>query len=117
MVIRWHNNSAGTGICTGIGICIAGGYDGGHSGDSDENPNKLGSYWTAVSVINDSPIKKNGKNWPKNWYHGYKGEMSLRTAVEQSVNTVAVKICRRAWWHEAVWAYLPCTQSGIRCRT
>lgn len=71
---------------------LDGNGDGGHSGDSDENPNKLGSYWTAVSVINDSPIKKNGKNWPKNWYHGYKGEMSLRTAVEQSVNTVAVKV-------------------------
>ena len=50
-----------------------------------------GKYITAGSVINDAPIKYNGKSWPKNWYSGFKGQMTLRTAVEQSVNTTAVK--------------------------
>ena len=31
-------------------------------------------------------------NWPKNWYAGFRGPMSMRTAVEQSVNTCAVKV-------------------------
>lgn len=51
-----------------------------------------GSYWTAASAINDSPLKSNGKDWPKNWYPGYKGLMSMRHAIEQSVNTCAVKV-------------------------
>jgi penicillin-binding protein 1A len=51
-----------------------------------------GDYITAGSVINDKPIKYNGKNWPKNWYSGYKGQVKLRYAVEQSINTCAVKV-------------------------
>ncbi len=50
-----------------------------------------GSYITAGSIINDQPIQYNGSNWPKNWYSGYRGQMTLRHAVEQSVNTCAVK--------------------------
>ena len=34
----------------------------------------------------------NGRAWPKNWYTGYRGRMTLRTAVEQSVNVCAVKV-------------------------
>lgn len=50
-----------------------------------------GDYITASSVINDSPVKNRGKAWPKNWYSGYKGQMTLRHAVQQSVNTCSVK--------------------------
>ena len=50
-----------------------------------------GDYITAGSVINDAPVKNNGKAWPKNWYSGYKGQMTLRHAVQQSVNTCSVK--------------------------
>ena len=50
-----------------------------------------GNYITAGSVINDAPINNNGKSWPKNWYSGYKGQMTLRHAVQQSVNTCSVK--------------------------
>ncbi len=50
-----------------------------------------GNYITAGSIINDQPIQYNGRNWPKNWYSGYRGQMTLRHAVEQSVNTCAVK--------------------------
>lgn len=58
--------------------------------DTSEGSN-WGKYITAGSVINDQPIKYNGKSWPKNWYNGFKGQMTLRKAVEQSVNTAAVK--------------------------
>lgn len=50
-----------------------------------------GDYITAGSVIDDAPVKNNGKAWPKNWYSGYKGQMTLRHAVQQSVNTCSVK--------------------------
>ena len=54
-----------------------------------------GDYITAGSVINDAPINDNGKAWPKNWYSGYKGQMTLRHAVQQSVNTCSVKTFRQ----------------------
>ena len=52
----------------------------------------FGKYWTAASVINDEEMTFQGKVWPKNWYSGYRGAMTLRKAVQQSVNTTAVKV-------------------------
>lgn len=40
------------------------------------------------SRVVDSPIK----NGPENWYSGYRGQMSIRYAIEQSVNTVAYRL-------------------------
>lgn len=51
-----------------------------------------GKYITAGSVINDAAMRYGGRTWPKNWYAGYKGDMTLRTAVQQSVNVCAVKV-------------------------
>lgn len=51
-----------------------------------------GNYITAGSVINDAPININGRSWPKNFYSGYRGQMTFRKALQQSVNTCAVKI-------------------------
>jgi len=51
-----------------------------------------GNYITAGSVINDAKMSYGGRVWPKNWYSGYKGDMYLRKAVEQSVNVCAVKV-------------------------
>lgn len=51
-----------------------------------------GRYITAGSVINDKAIiSPSGRSWPKNWYAGFRGRMTLRTSVEQSVNVCAVK--------------------------
>lgn len=50
-----------------------------------------GKYITAGSIINDAPITANGRTWPKNWYSGYRGHMTFRTSVQQSVNVNAVK--------------------------
>ncbi len=47
--------------------------------------------WTAAYVVDDSPNYYNGELWPKNWYEGYKGLVTLRKAVEQSINIVSVK--------------------------
>lgn len=51
-----------------------------------------GTAWTAASVVEDKPLNINGKQWPKNWYSGFRGPYTLRRAVEQSVNTVAVRV-------------------------
>lgn len=48
-----------------------------------------GTRYTAGTTVEDSPTRS---GWPKNWYSGYRGWITLRTAVEQSVNVVSVKI-------------------------
>lgn len=50
------------------------------------------SGWTAGSIIDDAPNYVDGKLWPKNWYSGYKGRVTLRKCVEQSINVAAVKV-------------------------
>lgn len=44
------------------------------------------------STVIDSAIK----NGPHNWYSGYRGAMTVRYALEQSVNTVAYKLANQA---------------------
>ena len=51
-----------------------------------------GDYITASSVVVDEPLKINGKEWPQNFSKTYSGRNSLRTALQQSINTCAVKI-------------------------
>ncbi len=53
---------------------------------------RWGDYITAGSIINDKAMTVNGKTWPKNWYSGYRGHMTFREAVQQSVNVCAVKV-------------------------
>jgi len=60
--------------------------------DANQNSSGYGNYWTAASMINDAPLTINGRIWPKNAYNTYKGEMSMRTAVEQSCNVAAVRV-------------------------
>lgn len=62
---------------------------------SEEQGDKWGNYITAGSIINDAALYLNGRAWPKNSYGGYKGRMSLRKAVQQSVNVAAVKVFRQ----------------------
>ena len=62
---------------------------------SKDQGDKWGDYITAASIINDAPMKLNGKTWPQNDYGGFRGEMTLRKAVQQSVNVVAVKVFRQ----------------------
>lgn len=55
----------------------------------------LSGKYNAASSIDDIP-HYNEKNilWPKNWYKGYKGLVSLRYSVEQSINVSAVKVLK-----------------------
>ena len=52
----------------------------------------LANGYTAASGIDDVPFYNNeGERWPNNRYNGYKGIVSLRESVEQSINVNAVK--------------------------
>ena len=51
-----------------------------------------GDYITASSGVIDEPLKINGQEWPQNFTKTYSGSNSLRTALQQSINTCAVKI-------------------------
>jgi len=47
---------------------------------------------TGATILSDSPHYVNGKLWPKNSYSGYKGNITLRKAVQVSSNVTAVKV-------------------------
>lgn len=50
------------------------------------------TQWTASSYIEDAEFFVEGKLWPKNWYEGYRGYVTLRNSIEQSINVNAVKV-------------------------
>ncbi|MDR3072118.1 MAG: transglycosylase domain-containing protein, partial [Clostridiales Family XIII bacterium] len=52
----------------------------------------FGKFWTPMSVVEDKRMEYGGRVWPENWYLSYRGAMTMRTAIEQSVNVVAVKV-------------------------
>lgn len=62
---------------------------------SAKDGDRWGNYITAGSVINDAPMTYQGKIWPQNDYGTFRGPMTLRRAVQQSVNVVAVKVFRQ----------------------
>ncbi|MBQ0040607.1 MAG: transglycosylase domain-containing protein [Clostridiales bacterium] len=51
-----------------------------------------GSYITASSRVNDEKMVVNGKVWPYNSNGAFTGKNTFRTAIQQSINTCAVKI-------------------------
>ena len=61
-------------------------------GFDNQGTNGWGDYITASSVVVDEPLKINGEEWPQNFTKSYSGSNSLRTALQQSINTCAVKI-------------------------
>ncbi len=44
---------------------------------------------SADTVYTDMPVKD---NWPKNYYSGYRGKVTVKYAIDQSINTVAVQV-------------------------
>ena len=59
----------------------------------DKQGTKLwGDYITAASIVVDEKMTVNGKDWPKNSNYAYTGVQTFRTALQQSINTCAVKI-------------------------
>lgn len=61
-------------------------------GENISSTGTYGSYWSAASIINDAKMTVNGQVWPKNFYSGYKGFVTMREAVQQSINVCAVKV-------------------------
>ncbi len=61
-------------------------------GFDNQGVNYWGDYITASSVVVDEPLKINNEEWPQNFSKSYSGRNSLRTALQQSINTCAVKI-------------------------
>ncbi|MBR2673871.1 MAG: transglycosylase domain-containing protein [Mogibacterium sp.] len=51
-----------------------------------------GDYVTVHSSIEDEKTKINGKYWPKNATNNFSGTNNFRTAIQQSINTCAVKL-------------------------
>jgi penicillin-binding protein 1A len=51
-----------------------------------------GDYITAISSVRDEKMVVNGKVWPQNFSRTYTGNKTFRTAIQQSINTCAVKI-------------------------
>ncbi len=51
-----------------------------------------GDYITAASIIADQKMVVDGRQWPYNFTRGYSGINTFRTALQQSINTCAVKI-------------------------
>lgn len=59
----------------------------------DKQKNKgYGSYITTHSSIADEQMIINGRAWPKNATNSYSGNNTFLTAIQQSINTCAVKI-------------------------
>ena len=59
----------------------------------DKQGTKLwGDYITAASIVVDEQMTVQGKDWPKNSNYAYTGVQTFRTALQQSINTCAVKI-------------------------
>ena len=49
---------------------------------------------TPATVFDDTPIDLNGSAWPSNSYSGYRGLTTVYEALQNSVNTIAVKVLR-----------------------
>lgn len=63
-----------------------------NTGYDKQGISSYGNYLTASSIINDEKMVVNGKVWPYNFSRTYSGRNTFRTAIQQSINTCAVKI-------------------------
>ena len=63
-----------------------------NTGHDKQGTKYYGDYLTASSVIIDEPMTFNGQTWPQNSTRSFSGAVTMRKALQQSINTVAVKI-------------------------
>ncbi len=52
----------------------------------------LAQGWSPGSVLDDAPTVYNGKEWPNNYNHVFRGLTTLRVGLEGSINVMAVKL-------------------------
>lgn len=62
----------------------------------------MGDHFTLASVLDDTPLTVNGKQWPKNWYGGFRGLTTFRVAIEQSANVPAVRLFQQVGVHRSL---------------
>lgn len=62
------------------------------TGYDTQGKRNWGDYITALSTVRDEKMTVNGKTWPQNFSKSYTGYKNFRTAIQQSINTCAVKI-------------------------
>jgi len=62
------------------------------TGYDSQGTRNWGNYITTSSGVVDERMKVNGKEWPKNFGRTYTGYKTFRQAIQQSINTCAVKI-------------------------
>lgn len=81
-----------------------------------ESPRQLGSStkplavytpallkgFTGATIIPDTPNYVDGKLWPKNAYSGYKGDITLRKAVQTSSNVAAVRMINYLGYDDSI---------------
>ncbi|MDO4481663.1 MAG: transglycosylase domain-containing protein [Bacillota bacterium] len=81
-----------------------------------ESPRQLGSStkplavytpallkgFTGATIIPDTPNYVDGKLWPKNSYKGYKGNITLRKAVQSSSNVAAVRMINYLGYDDSI---------------
>ena len=48
--------------------------------------------WSPGSVLDDAPTIYDGKEWPNNHNHVFRGLTTLRSGIEGSINVMAVKL-------------------------
>ena len=63
-----------------------------NTGYDSQGTSYWGNYITVSSGVKDEQMKVNGKIWPKNFSRTYSGYKTFRQAIQQSINTCAVKI-------------------------
>ena len=61
-------------------------------GIDEQGTDLWGNYLTAGSIVIDEKTTINGSVWPQNAGGGYSGPQTMRSALQQSINTCAVKI-------------------------
>jgi len=61
-------------------------------GFDDQGIDGWGDYITASSTVVDEPLEIDGEEWPQNITRTFSGHNTFRTALQQSINTCAVKI-------------------------
>lgn len=61
-------------------------------GHDKQGAKHFGSYLTAASCIVDERMTFNGRSWPENAGGGYMGPVTMRVALQNSINVCAVKL-------------------------
>lgn len=62
------------------------------TGIDSQGKKYYGDYLTPASIIIDEPMHVEGREWPHNFSKTYSGAMTMRHAMQYSINTAAVKV-------------------------